>query len=149
MRPNRTVTSRIWGRTPPPVGMDEAGERSRASLETRLRASQAYNRGIIEAAPVPLAVVGMDLVITDVNESMVRSAGYPRSELIAQPFARFFDISSASAAAFDQVFVRGSGSGIALGLRTKAGDSREARCDAATFRDPDGRLLAILAADFH
>jgi PAS domain S-box-containing protein len=51
-------------------------------LESQLRESQAYNRGLIEASVDGLITVGAAGAITDVNEQMCRMTGYPREELI-------------------------------------------------------------------
>lgn len=119
-----------------------------SDLEIGLRASQEYNRGVIEATPTPLAVVNRDLIITDVNESLVQSTGYTRRELLGQPFARYFDVPWGSAPWIEQVFVSGSASAVDLVLRSKAGFFRAVRCDAATFRGPEGSLLAVIATVF-
>ncbi|MBC7703761.1 MAG: PAS domain S-box protein [Rhodoferax sp.] len=45
-------------------------------LETQLRESQSYNRGLIEASVDGLITVNLDGLISDVNEQMSRLSGY-------------------------------------------------------------------------
>ena len=62
--------------------------------EDKLRDAQNYNRGLIEASPDALVTVATDLVITDVNEQMLRltevlrakvSSGASSPELFTDP----------------------------------------------------------------
>ena len=52
-------------------------------LEQRLRESEAYNRGLIEASVDGLITVDPEGFITDVNEQTLRVTGYSRDELLA------------------------------------------------------------------
>ena len=54
--------------------------------EAELRASQSYHRGLIEASPDALFVVGSDMTIDDVNQQTLRVTGYSRAELIGTAF---------------------------------------------------------------
>src|SRR5260370_14888065 len=59
-------------------------------LEQKLRESEGYNRGLIEASVDGLITVDPSGTISDVNEQMARISGYSRQELIGTPFADYF-----------------------------------------------------------
>ncbi|MCI4322216.1 MAG: PAS domain S-box protein, partial [Thermoplasmata archaeon] len=59
-------------------------------LETQLRESQNYTRGLIEASLDALITVDKDGVITDLNRQMETATGYDRDELIGSRFADYF-----------------------------------------------------------
>ncbi|HZL04047.1 MAG TPA: PAS domain S-box protein, partial [Coriobacteriia bacterium] len=60
------------------------------ALESQLRDSEAYNRGLIEASVDGMITVDPDGRIMDVNEQMCRLSGYSREELIDTPFKDYF-----------------------------------------------------------
>lgn len=120
--------------------MGEASE-----IETRLRASQEYNRAIIESAPLALVVFDPDLRITDVNEGAVQLTGVERTELIGGDLDQYFEIPEAAFGAVRRSFDRGTGSKLALSVRSRAGSRVPVAGRVSVFHDPEGGLRGLFA----
>src|SRR5579863_5275099 len=88
-------------------------------LESQLRESEAYNRGLIEASVDGLITVSSAGAITDVNEQMCRMSGYPREELIGTPFADYFVDSDRATAGVNETFEKGVVTDYVLTLATR------------------------------
>jgi PAS domain S-box-containing protein len=115
-------------------------------LQDRLRESQIYNRGLIEASPDALIAVNPDLIITDVNEQMVRMTGAPREELIGAAFREFFTDPDHADDAVRETLRTGSVVDYEITLRARAGRSILVSFDAAVFRDSDGVVAGVFAS---
>ena len=61
-----------------------------ARLQGQLAEERAYNRGLIEASVDGLVTVDEEMTITDVNETMCRMVGRPRTQLIGSSFPAYF-----------------------------------------------------------
>src|SRR6185295_17073304 len=59
-------------------------------LEEQIREQQNYARGLIESSVDALVTVDPDVVITDVNEQMIRLTGHSRDDLIGSSFKEYF-----------------------------------------------------------
>jgi len=59
-------------------------------LEQRLRESEAYNRGLIDASSDGLITVDPMGTITDVNDLICQMSGYSRDELVGTRFRDYF-----------------------------------------------------------
>ena len=59
-------------------------------LEQKLRESQSYNRGLIEASVDGLITVDPSGTISDINAQMSHISGFTREELIGSQFASYF-----------------------------------------------------------
>jgi len=115
-------------------------------LESQLRESQAYNRGLIEASVDGLITVGAAGAITDVNEQMCRMTGYPREELIGTPFADYFVDSGRATAGVNETFEKGVVTDYVLTLATRDKRKLSVSFNASVFRDPSGDVRGIFAS---
>jgi PAS domain S-box-containing protein len=114
------------------------------TVEERLRVSQWYNRGIIEAFPAAMLVVDPGLGITDVNEEAVSLTGCPRAELVGSPLDAHFSVPEPAMDAMRQTFGAGGVSNFELALKSSAGSERAVPFRAAMFRDPDGERRGVI-----
>ena len=115
-------------------------------LESQLRESEAYNRGLIEASVDGLITVSSSGAITDVNEQMCRMSGYPRQELIGTPFADYFVDAERATAGANQTFEKGVVTDYVLTLATRDGRRLRVSFNASVFRDPSGDVRGIFAS---
>ncbi len=115
-------------------------------LEARLRESQGYNRSLIEASPDALVVVDPALVITDVNEQMVRLTGYSREDLTGSPFKSYFADPVRATVGVRQTFDEGSLANFELVLKPRSGPKRVVSMNASVFRDSVGVVKGIFAS---
>ena len=117
-----------------------------AQLQGQLSEERAYNRGLIEASLDGLVTVDPMLVITDVNETMCRMAGYGRDELVGSRFDMHFTDSSRAAEGVRLTLDQGAVTNYELTLRTK--DLRETLVsfNAAIFRDDQHQVRGIFAS---
>ncbi|HEV8524162.1 MAG TPA: PAS domain S-box protein [Terriglobales bacterium] len=115
-------------------------------LETRLRESQEYNRGLIEASVDGLITVDPGGVITDVNEQMSRMSGYSREELIGTPFADYFVDAEAATAGVNETLDKGVVTDYVLTLARRDGQRVRVSFNASVFRDQLGAVRGIFAS---
>ena len=115
-------------------------------LQEQLRESQLYNRSLIEASPDALVVVDPDLMITDVNEQMVKVTGYAREDLVGSPFKNYFTEPNQAVAGVRQTLERGSITNYELVLQPKDRRHRVVSMNASVFRDPEGHVKGIFAS---
>ena len=116
------------------------------NLETRLRASQHYNRSVIEACPGALVVTDADLSITDVNEGAISLTGYARKDLIGNPLGAHFALTSEAVQAVRRTFDTGAVSRLDLTLKARSGDERAVSLSGSAFLDPSGSPRAVFLA---
>ena len=114
------------------------------TLEDKLRRSQRYNRGIIEAVPAPMLVVDAGFGITDVNEQAVTLTGRPRAELIGSPLDEHFAIPPPSVDAIREMFGGGTDSEFELTLKDFVAGDRALSFRASIFHDPDGARRGVM-----
>ncbi len=115
-------------------------------LEQKLRESQAYTRGLIEASVDALVVVDPDLRITDVNEQMVTLTEFSRKELIGSSFRDYFIDPALAAAGVRQTLARGSVTNCELVLKSRSGKHTLVSFNAAIYKDAAGLVVGIMAA---
>jgi len=115
-------------------------------LESQLRESEAYNRGLIEASVDGLITVSSAGAITDVNEQMCRMSGYPREELIGTPFADYFVDSDRATAGVNETFEKGVVTDYVLTLATRDVRKLQVSFNASVFKDPSGDVRGIFAS---
>jgi PAS domain S-box-containing protein len=115
-------------------------------LETQLRESQAYNRGLIEASVDGLITVDPKGLISDVNEQMSRMSGYSREELIGTPFADYFADSDRATAGVNETFDKGVVTDYVLTLARRDGKQVRVSFNASVFKDPSGDVRGIFAS---
>ena len=115
-------------------------------LEQKMRDSEAYNRGLIEASVDGLITVDPDGVISDVNEQMCRMSGYLREELIGSEFANYFADPDRAGQGVRETFSKGVVKDYVLTLATQNGREIEVSFNASVFRDPAGDVRGIFAS---
>ncbi|MBI3269965.1 MAG: PAS domain S-box protein [Planctomycetes bacterium] len=115
-------------------------------LEEQLREQQNYNRGLIESSVDALVTVDPDLIVTDVNEQMVRLTGYGREELVGSPFKEYFTEPDRAARGVREALAKGSVTNYELVLKSRTGKRTIVSFNAGTFKDTAGRVAGILAA---
>jgi PAS domain S-box-containing protein len=139
------------------VFKDEAGEvrgifasardiTEQARLQNQLGDERAYNRGLIEASLDGLITVDPLLVITDVNETMCRMAGYAREQLIGSPFPQYFTNSKNAADGVRLTLDKGAVTNYELVLQSKDGREQLVSFNAAIFKDQGGKVRGIFAS---
>jgi PAS domain S-box-containing protein len=115
-------------------------------LDAQLQESQIYNRSLIEASPDALVVVNTDLVITDVNEEMVKITGYSREELVGSTFKSYFTEPDRAVAGVRQTLGQTYVTNYELVLKPRAGPQRIISLNASVFGDPEGHVKGIFAS---
>lgn len=115
-------------------------------LETQLRESQAYNRGLIEASVDGLITVNLEGLISDVNEQLSRLSGYSREELIGTPFADYFADSTRATIGVNETFENGIVTDYVLMLARRDGKEVCVSFNASVFKDPSGEVRGIFAS---
>ncbi len=117
-----------------------------ARLQTQLGEERAYNRGLIEASVDGLVTVDDKMVITDVNETMGRMVGRPRSQLIGSSFPEYFIERQRAAEGVRLTFEKGSVTNYVLTLQAADGRQILVSFNAAVFRDSAGTIRGIFAS---
>jgi len=117
-----------------------------ARLQTQLGDERAYNRGLIEASLDGLITVDSSIVITDVNETMCRMAGFPREQLIGSSFSHYFTDSKRAAEGVRLTLDKGAVTNYELTLRARDGRESLVSFNAAIFKDPAGNVRGIFAS---
>ncbi len=112
----------------------------------RLEESENYNRGLIEASPDALVTVDPDLVITDVNEQMVRLSGHSRKQLLGSRFPELFADPARAEDAVRKALRESSVANYELVLRKRSGQRIAVAVNAGTFYDRGGNVRGVLAA---
>ena len=114
-------------------------------LEEELRQAQNYTRGLIESSVDPMITVDQELIITDVNQQMVRLTEVPKEQLIGSRFDRYFTEPGAAAAGVRKTLAEGYVTNYELTLRTPSGRQVLVSFNASIFRDPEGDVRGIFA----
>ncbi|WP_217283845.1 PAS domain S-box protein [Pseudaquabacterium terrae] len=117
-----------------------------ARLQSQLGDERTYNRGLIEASLDGLITVDPMLVITDVNETMCRMAGYSRAELVGSPFPQYFTDARQAADGVRLTFDKGAVTNYQLVLRSQDGREQLVSFNAAIFKDQAGTVRGIFAS---
>ncbi|HEV2166803.1 MAG TPA: PAS domain-containing protein [Thermoplasmata archaeon] len=114
------------------------------SLEYLLRASQNYNRTLIEACVAPIFVLSPDLRITDVNEETVRWTQSARERLIGTPLEEHFRLPPTGEVTLRWAFASGHRVKLRITETSRTPEPRTLAVHASTFVDPDGRRRAVV-----
>ncbi|MCL4500625.1 MAG: PAS domain S-box protein [Deltaproteobacteria bacterium] len=115
-------------------------------LEQRLRESEAYNRGLIEASVDGLITVDPQGIISDVNARMCQMSGYTREELLGTPFIDYFVDTDSAAAGVKQTFDKGVVTDYVLTMATRDSQRLVVSFNASVFKDPSGDVHGIFAS---
>jgi PAS domain S-box-containing protein len=114
-------------------------------LEEELRQAQNYTRGLIEASVDPMITVDQRLVITDVNEQMVRLTEVPKDQLIGSRFDAYFTEPDRAAAGVRKTLSESYVTNYELTLSTPSGRAVLVSFNASIFKDTDGNVRGIFA----
>jgi PAS domain S-box-containing protein len=117
-----------------------------AQLQDQLSEERAYNRGLIEASVDGLITVDESMTITDVNETMCRMAGRPRSQLIGSSFPGYFSERERAAEGVLLTFQKGAVTNYVLTLEAADGHHVPVSFNAAIFKDTAGKVRGIFAS---
>lgn len=116
-------------------------------LEERLRESEAYNRGLIEASVDGLITVNLEGLITDVNAKMCEMSGYSRDELIGSSFPNYFADPKLAMEGVTQTFKEGAVTDYVLPLLSRNRDATlTVSFNASVFKDQAGVIRGIFAS---
>jgi len=118
----------------------------RKHAEEALRAANSYNRRLIEASIDPLATIGSDGKISDVNSSTEQVTGYSRSELIGTDFADYFTEPEKATSGYQQVFANGSVHDYPLEVMNRNGKITPVLFNATIYKDENGISTGVFAA---
>ncbi len=114
-------------------------------LEDQLRHAQVYNRGLIESSVDAMLTVDPDNTITDVNEQMVRLAGYGRDQLIGSSFKDYFTEPDRAEAGVKKTLQDGFVTNYELTLRSRHRREILVSFNASVFKDKAGGVRGIFA----
>ncbi len=115
-------------------------------LESKLRESEAYHRGLIEASVDGLIMVDPTGTISDVNETMCRLTGFSREELIGTLFSDYFVDAELAIAGVIEILDKGEVKDYVLTLKTHANLELRVSINASIFRDASGDVRGIFAS---
>ncbi len=114
-------------------------------LEEDLRQAQNYTRGLIESSVDAMITVDSDLVITDVNQQMVRLTDASRETLIGSRFDTYFTEPTRAALGVRKTLGEGHVTNYELTLRTPSGREVLVSFNASVFKDTEGNIRGIFA----
>ena len=116
------------------------------ALESLLRDSQSYNRGLIESSVDGLITVAADGIISDVNARMCQMVATSREDLIGTPFADYFLDPERATAGVQKTFDDGAVTDYVLAMSTAHAGRIDVSFNASVFRDPAGVVRGIFAS---
>jgi PAS domain S-box-containing protein len=129
------------------VGRDITAKVEAQALEKeRLRRASEYNRSLIEASLDPLLTIGLDGMITDVNQATVAATGCSREELLGTDFAGYFTESDKARESHERALREGAVRDYALDIRHRDGSVTAVLYNATTYQDADGGVAGVFAA---
>ncbi|MBI2569224.1 MAG: PAS domain S-box protein [Candidatus Schekmanbacteria bacterium] len=114
-------------------------------VESELRESQEYNRGLIESNIDALMTTDPLGVITDVNRQMCEMTGFNRNELLGTPFKLYFTDPRRAEDGIRKVLTEDRVTNYELTMRSRDGRETVVSYNATTFR-AEGRLKGVFAA---
>ena len=117
-----------------------------AGLQKQLADERAYNRGLIEASVDGLVTVDESMTITDVNETMCRMVGRPRTQLIGSSFPGYFTERGRAEEGVTLTFKEGAVTNYVLTMQAADGRQVPVSFNAAVFKDPSGNIRGIFAS---
>ncbi len=110
------------------------------------RRANAYNRSLLEASIDPLATIGKDGKINDVNIATEAVTGHAREELIGTDFCDYFTDPAEARAGYEKVFREGLVRNYELQIRHRDGRETPVLYNASVFRDETGEVAGVFAA---
>ncbi len=123
----------------------ESLERKVAERTEELADTQAYTRTLIEVNPDSMITISREGRIADVNQAMVRTTGFDEKSLIGTDFSGYFTNPESARAAYRKAFEEGDISDYELDLKHRDGSTMPALCNAAIYKDAQGKVLGVFA----
>jgi len=117
---------------------------ARKKAEETLQRLNTYNRSLIEAALDPLAIIGLDGKLTDVNAATEAATGFTRDELIGKPFAALRSDPEKARADFARVLREGTLRDLENEICHRHGGLMPVLTNATVFRNDLGEALGVL-----
>lgn len=116
-------------------------------LEQQMKLSKAssYNRALIEASIDPMATIGPDGIITDVNEATVAVTGITRKDLIGTDFSNYFTEPEKAKAGYQKVFNEGFVKNYELAIKNVNGEITPVFYNASVYHDTNGNIIGVFA----
>ncbi len=111
-----------------------------------LRASQEYNRGLVESNIDALLTTDTLGLITDVNRQMCEMTGASREALIGSPFKRYFTDPQLADEGIRKVLAEDRITNRELVMRSATGKTTVVSYNATTRRTLDGKLEGVFAS---
>ena len=118
----------------------------RKRVEEAHRAASAYSRSLIEASLDPMATIGLDGKITDVNAATEAATGYSKRDLVGTDFSNYFTEPDNARTGYRRIFQEGSVRDYALSIKHRDGHITPVLCNASVYRDDAGNILGVFAA---
>ena len=118
----------------------------RKEAEEAIRLSNIYNRSLIEASLDPLATIGRDGKIKDVNGAVEKVTGYSRDELIGTDFSDYFVEPEKVKEGYQRVFQEGLVRDLELKIRNKNGQITPVLYNASIYKYKDDEIAGIFVA---
>jgi PAS domain S-box-containing protein len=115
-------------------------------LQQRLRASEAYNREIIESASDGLLITDLEGRITDVNKEMESLSGTSRKDLLGTHWHELIAPPAGAADVIERVLADGRVKDYELKLRQPGGSYLDISCNASVLLEGREHATGILAA---
>ncbi len=111
-----------------------------------LRTAGLYARSLIEASLDPLATIGADGIIRDVNAATEKITGCSRQELIGSDFCGYFTDSEQARSGYQKAFLEGEVHDYPLEIRHRDGHTVPVSYNATVYRDESGMIAGVFAA---
>jgi PAS domain S-box-containing protein len=118
---------------------------ARKHAERQAGTDSLYARSLIEASMDPLVTISAEGKITDVNEGSIKVTGWPRETLIGTDFCDYFTEPDKAREGYQAAFSKGSVTDYPLTIRHKEGHLAEVLYNASVYKDPQGRVLGVVA----
>jgi PAS domain S-box-containing protein len=118
---------------------------ARKHAEKQAGTDSLYARSLIEASLDPLVTISAEGKITDVNEGSIKVTGWPRETLIGTDFCDYFTEPDQAREGYQAAFSKGSVTDYPLTIRHKEGHLTEVLYNASVYKDPQGRVLGVVA----
>ncbi|HML05762.1 MAG TPA: PAS domain S-box protein, partial [Methanobacterium sp.] len=118
----------------------------RKKAEEKVKESNIYHRGLIEASLDPLVTIGPDGKITDVNSTTEAITGHSRKELIGTDFSEYFTDPQKAREGYKRVFKEGVVRDYELEIKNKNGDVTPVSYNASIYKDENREVIGVFAA---
>jgi PAS domain S-box-containing protein len=119
--------------------------RSRLAEEA-LSNTATYSRSLIESSLDPLATIGLDGKIADVNAATEKVTGLSRKQLIGTDFAEYFTDPVKAREGYETAFRLGAVYDYPLVLKNANGELTPVMYNASVYRDEAGKIIGVFAA---